>query len=81
MTITLPPDQLEWLESQVAAGRFPSVEEAVRQAVSDMITFSGDDFEWACAYIEAADASLARGQGIPADKVFHNWHGHFKASR
>ncbi len=81
MTVTLPPNQRQWLEAQVAAGRFSSVEDAVQHAVADMMMLSADDFEWARPYIEAADASLARGEGISADKVFQNWSEHLKASR
>lgn len=80
MTITLPHEQREWLEAQVAAGVFPSIDAAVQQAIADKMTLS-DDFEWARPYIEAADASLARGEGIAADKVFQNWRDHLKAPR
>lgn len=65
VTITLPPDQRQWLEAQVAAGHFPSVDEAVQAAVAEMMALATEDFEWARPYIEEADASLARGEGIP----------------
>ena len=65
VTITLPPDQRQWLEAQVAAGHFPSVDEAVQAAVAEMMALAAEDFEWARPYIEEADASLARGEGIP----------------
>lgn len=81
MTITLPPNQSAWLEAEVAAGRFPSVQEAVQYAVADMMTVAADDFEWARPLIEAADASLARGEGVPAEQVFRNWREHLKTSR
>jgi Arc/MetJ-type ribon-helix-helix transcriptional regulator len=29
MTITLTPEQMQWIEEAVAAGQFPSVEDAV----------------------------------------------------
>src|SRR5690242_1419759 len=36
MTVTLTPEQVQWLEEAVAAGQFASVEEAVRVAVADL---------------------------------------------
>jgi Arc/MetJ-type ribon-helix-helix transcriptional regulator len=36
MTITLTPEQMQWIEEAVAAGQFPSVEDAVRVAVADL---------------------------------------------
>jgi hypothetical protein len=33
--ITPTPEQQRWLEAEVAAGRLPSVEDAVRMAVAD----------------------------------------------
>lgn len=65
VTITLLPEQRRWLEAQVAAGHFPSVDEAVQAAVTEMMALVAEDFEWARPYIEEAEASLARGEGIP----------------
>ena len=65
VTITLVPDQCQWLEAQVAAGHFPSIDEAVQAAVAEMMALAAEDFESARPYIEEADASLARGEGIP----------------
>jgi hypothetical protein len=40
--ITLTPEQQRWLEAEVAAGRLPSIEHAVRMAVADFkITNTG----------------------------------------
>ena len=81
MNITLPPEQRQWLEARVAAGTYASVDEAIRHAVADMMMLAADDFEWARPHIEAADASLARGEGVPADEVFRRWREHVKAPR
>jgi hypothetical protein len=37
MTITLAPEQQTWLEAEVAAGHYVSVEEAVRLAVAELM--------------------------------------------
>jgi antitoxin ParD1/3/4 len=69
MTITLTPEQVEWLEQQVADGEFDSVEEAVRLAVADLMTLDTDDLEWAKPLVDEARAALARGEGVPAEAV------------
>ncbi len=68
MRITLLPEQRRWLEAQVAAGHFPSVDEAMQAAIAEMMALAGQDFEWARPYIEEADASLARGEEIPGER-------------
>jgi antitoxin ParD1/3/4 len=69
MTITLTPEQVDWLEQQVASGEFDSVEEAVRLAVADLMTLDTDDLHWAKPLVDEAHAALARGEGIPAEAV------------
>lgn len=71
MTITLTPEQQKWLEAEVAAGRFESVEEGVQFAVAELMThIDTSDLSWAKPYIDEARASLARDGGIPAEQVF-----------
>ena len=43
MTITLTPEQQEWLEAEVAAGHFSSVEEAVQFAVAELMRLRRDE--------------------------------------
>jgi antitoxin ParD1/3/4 len=69
MTITLTPEQAEWLEQQVAGGEFDSVEEVVRLAIADLMTLDTDDLDWAKPLVDEARAALARGEGIPAETV------------
>ena len=69
MTITLTPEQVKWLEQQVADGNFESVEDAVRLAVGDLMAFDADDLAWAKPLVDEARASLARGEGIQAESV------------
>ncbi len=70
MNITLPPEQLEWIEAEVAAGRFDSVEDAVAAAVGELMSLGSDDLSWALPYVENARASIARGDVISGDEFF-----------
>ena len=71
MTITLTPEQQKWLETQVAAGRFVSIEEAVRLAVAElMLPVDTSDLSWAKPYLDEARASLARGESLSPQEVF-----------
>jgi Arc/MetJ-type ribon-helix-helix transcriptional regulator len=68
MSITLTPEQQRWLEGEVAAGHFPSVEDAVRMAVADFKDINIDDLSWAKPYVHQARGSLARGEVISGDE-------------
>jgi Arc/MetJ-type ribon-helix-helix transcriptional regulator len=70
MTITLTPEQQKWLESQVAAGRFASIEEAVRVAVADLMA-DYRDLAWAKPFVEKARESVARGKVTPGEEFLH----------
>jgi Arc/MetJ-type ribon-helix-helix transcriptional regulator len=73
MTVTLTPEQMRWIEAAVAAGQFPSVEDAVRAAVDElMATAEFGDLEWAKPYIDQARESVARGDVIDGDE-FLTW--------
>ena len=61
MNITLTPEQQQWLEAQVAAGHFRSIEDAVRVAVADLRAINTDDLAWAKPYVERAREGVARG--------------------
>jgi len=43
MNISLPPEQQKWLEAEVAAGRFSSIDEALSVAVADLKALMEDD--------------------------------------
>ena len=79
MTVTLTPDQIKWLESQVAGGRFDSVEDAVRLAVAGLMTLDADDLSWAKPLVDEARASIARGEGIAAEDVKAQLDGYLKS--
>jgi antitoxin ParD1/3/4 len=70
MNIALKRDQQKWLEDEVAAGTFASVEDAVRLAVAGLMSSTeDDDLDWAKPLVDEARASIARGEGRPADAV------------
>jgi antitoxin ParD1/3/4 len=64
MTITLTPAQQKWLEAEVAAERYASVEEAVRAAVDAVMPPELRGLSWTKPYLDEARASLARGEGV-----------------
>ena len=72
MTITLTPDQEAWLRAHVAAGDFPSIEEAARQLIDERIlereVEEDDDLEWARPLLERARASIACGEGVTLEE-------------
>ena len=72
MTITLPPGLQKWLEAQVAAGRFSSVDDAIAVAVADLMAIDEDDLAWAKPYVDEALASVERGDVISGEEFF-NW--------
>ena len=67
MNIELPPEQQEWLEAQVAAGSFNSMDEALAVAVADLMAIHRDDLDWAKPYVEQARASVARGDVLSGE--------------
>ena len=73
MTVTLTPEQMRWIEAAVAAGQFPSVEDAVRVAVDDLIAASEvGDLSWAKPYLEEARKDVEAGRVIDGDE-FLTW--------
>ena len=70
MTIQLSPEQQRWLEAQVEAGHFASLEQAVAVAIADLMAAAEDDLEWAKPLVDEAAAELDRGEGVPADEAF-----------
>ena len=66
MNIALKPDQQKWLEAQVAAGEFASVEDALSLAVAGLMTSPEGDLAWAKPLVDEARASIARGEGVAA---------------
>jgi len=68
MKITLPPDQQKWIEAEVAAGHFSSVDDALAAAVAELMSTRGDDLAWARPYVEKARASVAKGEVVSGEE-------------
>ena len=72
MTVTLSPDQLAWIESRVARGAFPNVDEAVRNLLAAGIEAYGeiedDDMAWAKPLVDEALAEIERGEGMSLEE-------------
>jgi Arc/MetJ-type ribon-helix-helix transcriptional regulator len=68
MNISLPREQQDWLEAEVAAGHFSSIDEALAAAVSELKTLLEDDLTWAKPYIDEARAEIACGNTMPGDE-------------
>ena len=81
MSITLTPDQVRWLEAEVAAGRLRSVEDGVRSAVAELMRHSideNDELQWAKPLVDAAVAELEQGKGIPLEAAKSRLDAHLK---
>jgi antitoxin ParD1/3/4 len=76
MTITLHPSQQKWLEEQVAAGRFASVDDAVAVAIAELMETAGDDLAWAKPYVDEARDTVARGEVVSVDDAIADIDAH-----
>jgi antitoxin ParD1/3/4 len=68
MNVPLKRQDEEWLEQQVATGRFSSVAEAVAAAVAKLKSDDAIDDQWAKPLIDEALAALDRGERTPWQK-------------
>lgn len=68
MTITLPREQQEWLEAQVKAGHYDSIEDVVASIVAEHMQLDIDDMSWARELVEEGRASLEREGGLSLDE-------------
>jgi antitoxin ParD1/3/4 len=71
MTITLTPEQIAWLDAEVACGRFQSIEEAARRLIDEAIAervVEEDDMAWAKPFVDEARADVDRGDVITLEE-------------
>jgi antitoxin ParD1/3/4 len=71
MTITLTPEQIAWLDAEVARGRFQSIEEAARRLIDEAIAermVEEDDMAWAKPFVDEARADVDRGDVITLEE-------------
>jgi len=69
MQIKLTREHEDWLRTQVAAGRFSSLDEAVAEAI-DSLKGEDEELEWAKPLVEEGLAQLDRGASLSAQEVF-----------
>jgi antitoxin ParD1/3/4 len=68
MSITLPREQQEWLETQVAAGVYASIDEAVARIVAEHMQLDLDDLSWARPLVDEGRSALDRGEGLTLEE-------------
>lgn len=69
MQIRLTKDQEDWLQAQIAGGRFASLDEALAEAI-DALRAEDEELAWAKPLVDEGLAELDRGESISADEVF-----------
>lgn len=71
MTISLTPEQLDWISAHVAQGDFASLEDAVRQLIDERIAEraaeDSDDLHWARPLVHEAIAAVEREEVVSLD--------------
>jgi putative addiction module CopG family antidote len=70
MSITLKPQQQEFVTEQVALGRFHSEDEVLERALQLLAAAYLDYDSWAedvGVKVDEAQASIDRGEGVPLD--------------
>ena len=68
MNITLPREQQEWLEAQVRAGAYSSVEDAVAIILGQHMNLDIGDMAWARSLVEEGRACIERGEMLTLDE-------------
>lgn len=68
MEVRISAAHQKWLSDQVSAGTFASFDDAIAWAIESVTHFAGDELDWARPFLDRADASLARGEGIPGNE-------------
>jgi Arc/MetJ-type ribon-helix-helix transcriptional regulator len=69
MQIQLTREDEDWLRSQVAAGRYASLEEAIAEAIEARKS-EDEDLAGAELLIAEGRAELDRGKALPGSEVF-----------
>ena len=72
MTITLTPTQIRWLEAEVAAGRFASLDAAAQAIIDEHMASAEidlDDLDWVKPLLDEAREGVARGEVVSWDEV------------
>jgi Arc/MetJ-type ribon-helix-helix transcriptional regulator len=65
MNMHLKKSHQEWLDAQIVAGRFASIDEAMAAAIARLQAYDAIDDAWAKPLIDEALEALDRGEGTP----------------
>lgn len=68
MNITLPREHQEWLEAQVKAGVYRSIDDALTYFVAEHMDADLDDLDWAKPLVDEARASAERGETMTLEE-------------
>ncbi len=68
MNITLPREQQEWLEAQVKAGAYDSVDDAITSILAERMELGPDDLDWAKPLVDEGRAAIERGEGLTLEE-------------
>ena len=68
MNINLPREQREWLEAQVKAGAYESLDDAVASIIAEHMELDIDDLAWAKPLVDEALAAADRGETMTLEE-------------
>jgi antitoxin ParD1/3/4 len=68
MNINLPREQREWLEAQVKAGAYDSLDDAVASIIAKYMELDVDDLAWAKPLVDEALAAIDRGETMTLEE-------------
>ena len=68
MNINFPREQREWLEAQVKAGAYDSLDDAVASIIAEHMELDIGDLDWAKPLVDEALASLDHGEGLTLEE-------------
>jgi antitoxin ParD1/3/4 len=84
MNITLKPEQEQFIQNQIAQGRFTDAEAAINQALKLLQEKQREYEEWiedVKVKVNEAGAELERGEGIPLETVVEQMQAKFHKAR
>jgi antitoxin ParD1/3/4 len=68
MNITRPREQQEWLEAQVRAGAYNSIEDAVATILGQHMNLDIGDMAWARSLVDDGRACIDRGETLTMEE-------------
>ena len=84
MNITLKPEQEQFIQNQLAQGRFPNAEAVINQALQLLQEKQREYEDWVedvRVKVNEAAAELERGEGVPLEKVVEQIQAKFRHAR